>query len=393
MPISRRTASRSNKAGVVVGRLGLNPTTPWLPAVTRPCCKLLLIPLLLLIGCQPRDDGAALLDDYGWRMGNVFGFHWQAPAPPLFQPPYPGRRQLQRRVESLSINLLDFLKLSPCDLQRLLGERNSSLGKVMADSQRLAYELAFIELANRCIQQLHEGGDDSGLAQTLRAAVRTKRASLADVHWNATWASAEFQTLFSDADHPVAASYWQSPATELEESLQQLLSGPLSWQPAGGESWQTRRNLREQQLGIVARGNYLGQLRREMAWARLYLQAVEEQVLQRQARRPICLMQRLSDDGRVMQRVMLRSYIGEVQPLLSALDRRLLRLRPVLQASLEQQASLPRPMDDYWRQVWSADAGSEWQAFRTAVVSHTRMWQELLQHCGLQPGRAAGDEG
>ncbi|MYM63233.1 DUF3080 family protein [Pseudomaricurvus sp. HS19] len=378
---------------MVVGRGSLIPTTTRLPAAALSCCSLLLISLLLLTGCQPRHDGAALLDDYAWRMSNVFGFDWQAPALPVLQPPYPGRRQLQRSVTTTSINLLDFLKLSPCDLQRLLGERNSSLGKVMAESQRLAYELAFIESANRCIRQLQADGDTSGLVQILSAAVRSKRASLADVHWNATWASPEFQTLFSEADHPVVASYWQQPLTELLESLESLLGGPGNWQPGAEESWQSLRSRREQQLGVVARGNYLGQLRREMFQARLYLQAVERQVRERQARRPVCLMQRLSDDGRVMQRVMLRSYIGEVQPLLSALDRRLLQLRPLLQASLQQQSGLPQPMADYWQQVWSEDAGSEWQAFRAAVASHTRMWQELLHHCGLQPGTPAGAGG
>ena len=53
-----------------------------------------------------------------------------------------------------SIDLLDFLALSPCELQLIVARRNSALGKVALESQNLINDVLFLNTAEQCLDRL-----------------------------------------------------------------------------------------------------------------------------------------------------------------------------------------------------------------------------------------------
>jgi hypothetical protein len=97
---------------------------------------MIVVSLGLLSSCGQRQGLESLLDNYHYRLSNVFEFEHSDHLAEMNEdalPLYPSRRQLHQPLSPISVNLLEFLRLSRCDLQRLIGERNSSLGKFMPD--------------------------------------------------------------------------------------------------------------------------------------------------------------------------------------------------------------------------------------------------------------------
>ncbi|WP_460853225.1 DUF3080 family protein [Pseudomaricurvus hydrocarbonicus] len=329
-----------------------------------------------------------LLDDYHYRMNNVFdsGTNKELSVPPLPSIRFPRRRELLQPTPAININLLEFLRLSSCDLQRLLGQRNSSLGNVMPSSQRFLYELSFLELAQTCIASLQPKSAAADLVDTLTAAVVEKQKHLDAYYWNATWGSEEFQKLFSTAAPLPGLSFLQRQPAALEASLEALLAGSEHWRQ---QLLEEREAAFEQALAVVGSDRYLGQMRLSMWHARHVLAQVKVIVEEAQNTRAICLQGRVTPAGRIMERVFYRYYIGQVQPVLSLTSQRVDRLRSQLQGSLSRGPAVVT--EGYWRQVWDDAPESEWGQFRQAIAGHTRMWQGLLKHCGLRPGvRPAG---
>ncbi len=360
---------------------------------------------LLLSACAPGDRADKVLQNYQWRMSNVFELEEAdlASAVSGLQPRFPLRRSLIQAIPPLNINLLEFLQLSRCELQRLLGQRNSSLGLVMPVSQRFLYELSFLELAQICIIELERlsrlqpvNDEDArlSLVRLLQAAVTHKQQWLAASYWNALWGSDEFQLLFSTATPMPRVSGLQLQPVALEEALEWLTAGSSFWQQQPRDA---RNRQLEQALAVVGSEKYLGQLRLAMVTISRVLASTTDAVAGAQQRRSICLQHTLSPRGTIMQRVFLRYYIGEVQPLISLVHQRVSSLRPLLSRALQVAEQLPAgqppaSLEDYWQRVWADRADSEWGQYSRAVADHTRMWQRLLKQCGLQPGASPDAE-
>ena len=106
--------------------------------------KILLwaVSLLLLAACDG-DKSDTAFERYLSRLANSLG----EDAPELTTPelPFPPRAsRLKIEIPKGTLNALDFLALSGCDLQITVGKRNSSLGRFARDSQRLLLELELL---------------------------------------------------------------------------------------------------------------------------------------------------------------------------------------------------------------------------------------------------------
>ena len=79
----------------------------------------------------------------------------------------------------------------------LVAERNSSLGLVMADSQRFVYEQALLAGLRDCRERLARAAGsvraDPDLLAQLDSTVTRKAGELPRVFWNATFGSEEFE--------------------------------------------------------------------------------------------------------------------------------------------------------------------------------------------------------
>ena len=159
-----------------------------------------------LVGCS--DAPQAMLDDYLDRLARALQVERVSkPA----QAPIDGANSSTSEVDVLtalpsrkafavsepeqSIDLLEFLSLSSCELGRTLGERNSSLGKLAPPSRRLHLQRDILLAAPECIAGLQE--TDPTLAQRLTRMMTAKQDARMQYWWNGWFTSHEWQALLS----------------------------------------------------------------------------------------------------------------------------------------------------------------------------------------------------
>ena len=357
--------------------------------------SLTVLAAIFLAACNPFDEARPMMDEYVERLGRVLEtdpqFSELAPAPIL-----PRRRERVLDMPELELGMLDFLSLYGCDLQFVVGEKNSIMGKVMQPLNRLRYELRFIASAKKCLQSSIDDGDEE-LQDTLQQAISSKRENLPIALWNATWGVEEVENLFTTSKgfYPVIA---ESPlsdlareATQLERAARSLLNGELElnldFAGAVQQRWQAE--------------HHAGQLINSALLVAARLNDGTEVIERRLAQRPLCLNGKSNNQSTIVQSMFFSIYIGKVQPYLADLRRaRIDLLEPLAQLGRIQTAVMPQSFQRWQARVLPADAGVEsvnaenanvesanvWGDLDKAVADHTRGWQQLLEQCGLRPG-------
>jgi Protein of unknown function (DUF3080) len=349
----------------------------------------LCVILLALPACTDQQSLESSMESYRYRLGNVFQVEFQSLSSqlssPQLLPQYPSRRDLQLPLQPIAVNLLEFLRLSRCDLQRLIGARNSSLGRVMADSQKLIYHQRFISLAEICIRQLRDVENES-LAAKVESARRVKVADTPAAVWNASFASQEFQELFSVAASPLTLLEAQQDAAVLVSAIETL--GRLLQLSSALDSGEL-----EAQYAVIGSDKYLGRLLRSQWQLAHELDSLSDQIERTLAARSMCLKPQPTAQAKVMQRVFLRFYIGEVQPYIGGVYRQGRDFKVLIESLLktvlsERSISQSEPFAAYWWQSWAEhNPESVWSRFNASVQRHTLLWQNLLEQCGLRPGQ------
>ncbi|WP_345419963.1 DUF3080 family protein [Halioxenophilus aromaticivorans] len=352
--------------------------------VKLPCSFSLLLLLLCLAGCQPKEPVDAMLADYQGRLARTLDVD-SSPVGEHPLPRYPSRRELSQALTPVKIDLLEFLRLSQCDLQRLVGSRNASLGRVMSHSQRWLYEARFLTTGDLCLQLLLRDPEKVEMQSILQQALQQKRAERQRVTWNATFASLEFQSLFSAAGQPLPLLS-QRPS-ELVSALQQL-----RWQVQRWHSTDVAPEANFEQLyQVLGADNWLGQLALTLVTVNNRLQTLNTIQQQRLQGRALCFNARSNPDAEAMNTVFFKYYIGQVQPYLA-------RVSQYGTAVINEMAGLAALSADdsaeqqLWRQYWQAvfdptDDNSQWSQMQRLLAQHTKHWQQQLQQCGLMPTR------
>jgi len=285
---------------------------------------------------------------------------------------YPARRTLQRPVPPLNISVTEFARLHACDMGGLLGARNGSLARLAQDSQRLLYELTWLEAAQGCIEQGQNW---------LQPLVEQKTSSLPDMLWNATFASAELSTAMGQS---VASSSHSAQADQYFRMLADLINSALQQDrlPLENEFENTLR-----QLTLNAR---IGERRRYWSTLRTQLQAASEALSQREP--PICLSGLPNDRSRRLLAVFQRYYASlwqvEFSQLLSADERWLTALARSVNLL---QNSAPLEFQTWYDITLNPHvSNSEWQLTKQAVADHVKAWQGLFEQCGIDVARLRG---
>ncbi|RMJ02168.1 hypothetical protein DOQ08_02964 [Marinobacter litoralis] len=338
--------------------------------------------VLLLSGCNPFTEAEPMMDEYLSRLARVLDAP-EASVPSELPPAttLPKRRDRVLQIPELELGMLDFLSLYGCELQYVVGERNSVMGRVMQPINRLRYEIRFIQSAERCVQQI----DDAELQATLEQAVASKRETLSLAVWNATWGTEEIEKLFtlSKGYYPVAAE--QNALTDLALDLDQLneivkalnnqkLGVPLSDLGQIHQRWQAQ----------FLAGQVINSARLLIAT----LNSGTETLRSRLEGRPLCLNGKSNNQSNIVQSFFFKIYIGEVQPYMSAVSRaRDSLIRGFARLAEQQKGVIPEAFDSWYSRHLSEDSGgSLWRELDQAMMRHTRHWQDLLAQCGLRPG-------
>lgn len=340
--------------------------------------------LCSLTSCKQADLAESMFDRYQSRLSNALNLTL-ADRSTIELQEFPSRRELTIELVAQSIDILEFLELTPCQLQRLIGERNSSLGQFMSHSQRWIYEAEFIQLLQECLAylEIHEPEDD--LTQKLTQVLVDKIQQRPNVVWNALWASNEFHNLFSVASKSLEPNS-QKPS-ELIAALQQLNKSKADWL--------NRKIIPSQNIEfnyqVIGSEKYLGKLLLSIKLALSRLNVLNDAMTDRLNARPLCFSQQKNRQAGVLENVFLKFYIGEVQPYLALIHQStkpLVLELELLNVDLMDSKNSPQVVEfnRYWQSNWSVEnPDSLWSRFNRAVGLHTQLWQKQLDQCGLLP--------
>lgn len=289
----------------------------------------------------------------------------------------PAPRELQLQLAQPKIDLLEFLRLADCHLQRLVAAHNSSLGKLAQPSQRLLYELEFLQHGAPCAALLQAKGR-ADLAQKLNEVLREKRAQLPAVIWQATLGANELRAFWQVpnalGDYPVAT------ASEVPGAMARLLRRAERW--LAGD-WQVNGIALERDLQLLKTGDGGALLR---AWHLVAQGLGRGTVLlqNRLAERPLCFNGQPNRRARILFNVVQQKFIVELQPWAVDLNRRRYELLPAI-TQLEQTLASAEPAS-YRR--WRQQRDERFNAAFAAPRQHVAALQPLLEQCGLAPGEA-----
>lgn len=327
------------------------------------------------VACS-RSEADNKLSDYLQRLARVLEIDVPAAAG---QPPakMPAPRELRVELVAPKIDLLEFLRLADCHLQRLVAAHNSSLGKLAQPSQRLIYELEFLQHGAPCAALLQAAGRDD-LAQKLADVLRHKQSQLPTVIWQATLGASEMRAFWQApaalGDYPAAtASQVPMAAARLLHRAERWLSG--DWKVNAAALENDLRVLKTGDGGALLRSWQL--LADELGRGTLLLQ-------NRLAKRPLCFNGQPNRRARILFNVVQQKFIAEVQPWTVELNRRRYELLPAI-TQLEQTLASAEPVS-YRR--WRQQRDQQFSAAFAAPRLHVDALQPLFKQCGLTPGTA-----
>lgn len=349
--------------------------------------RLLVVSCLawFLAGCDPLAEPESLFDEYLERTARVLDGEVVATPVPT-APRVPRRRERVRTLPDLDVGMLDFLSLYGCELQHVIGERNSVLGRVLHPAGLLDYELRFVRAAEDCMGSI----GSERLAARVGEVVAIKRAALPDVIWNAIWGSQEIEHLLSLSggilpvghDRDVAGAM-AGDLQALQSAVGRILDDDLDVDIPSLDSLYQRWQARP----------LAGQAIRAAVLAATRLNDASSLIEARLGDRPMCarpsLRPRAAEN---MQGMFLSVYIGHVQPYLADLQRvRREVIAPLAALSDLGETSRTPEVAAYAARALRDDTGHGlWHAYDRAVDRHTRAWQALLEQCGMRPGQQAG---
>lgn len=344
---------------------------------------LLLIAVLNLSACKPADEGLALQDDYLQRLSTAL----DVPAAEPFNPDsltryrLPERRERLLDIPEVRISLLELLvDVRRCpELQQLISQRNSSLGKQLTASSRLAYEGDLLRATEACMAHLRTQ-DSTELLGTLMQLAADKRAQLPSVFWNGLNGSTEFEQYLRFGPRSLPANPTEdSAALDALAQLAQLGAGlPDALPPSAEQLDPLFFALHASEQG--------GQLINSLASLTHTLNQGSQLLHSRYTQRPLCPTGQATERGRIAQNIFIKYYAGSLQPYLAHVDQRGQGWSSSLQR-LAQTPAIPPSTRDYLHAL-AGQQDSLWADFRAATALHVRRWQALLTRCGLAPGQS-----
>lgn len=340
----------------------------------------MLVLVTTLAGCDPFSSPEGMMDEYVVRVARVLDQEpYTSSLPP--RTPFPRPRERVQALPELDLGILDFLSLFGCDLQFVVGERNSVLGRVMQPVNRLRYELRFIEAAEACAPEI---ASDS-LRQDILAAAESKRESLPLAVWNATWGADEAGQLLtaSKGAYPVDAT--GASNAELSVELEQL--NRLVTQLNQRDTSADVSLLHQVHQRWYARAT-AGQLINSARLLTARLDDASRLIEARLEARPLCIGGNPNQQSDIVRSMFNSVFIGRVQPYLAEVRRGRNDVIQPLSELFDLQSDVAVPVVAAWHDRYlGADEGGVWAGLDTSMARHVALWQTLLEQCGMAPGR------
>lgn len=337
---------------------------------------------IMLTACS-QDSGRKVLDNYLYRLGNVLNQDYILPDPKLerlaalpTQNKPPEANSLNRNKspdQDASIGVLDFLSLYGCDLQVVVAEKNSGLGKFAQSSQRLISEIRFLQEAPACLASLRESENEE-LATKLEQVAASKRETLGNMFWQAVLGDNEAKSFWFDPED--LAAYPSQTGKELVLALSQLEQWAKNINQSGpylADLTLSSAEL-EDALFELDKGDG-GRLYRALMRYQAYLGSAN--VMLEQAQQVDCRSVNKSERKQRLETVVQKFFVGEVQQWASALSQRYYELMPVLQGL---ETTLFQYESKDYRQ-WRTQRDQAMEAALKSSQTHVVLLQAVLDGC------------
>ncbi|MFO7703804.1 MAG: DUF3080 family protein [Halopseudomonas sp.] len=343
-----------------------------------------LVFCLLLSGCERTPQASQQMDNYLERVGRVLDAPWtRFDSQSLSQYRFSERRQRMLPVAEQRIGMLELLVESRrCQsLQQNVSQRNSSLGKVMPWSHRLAADGELIQALANCIEVISENPDRKALLADLQAIASIKREELPAVFWNALNAGSEFEYYLRFADSPLPVSSSALSDQSAIDALQQLSA---IGQALPGQLPPPRAEL-EEHFQALQRSQRGSELIHSLARLTHMLEQATTMLGSERAQK-LCPLGQPTPRSQILLNVFVTFYAGEIQPYLAQVQ----RLGQPWQQSLSQLAqvqAIPKDTKDYLQALVGPE-DSLWARYQQQLAAHSTAWQDVLGQCQSSPGQS-----
>lgn len=343
-----------------------------------PRLAILIALVSLLSACDPFSTPESMMDTYTSRLAYVLDADVE-PITAISIEALPRPRDRRVEIEQLDISMLAFLSLYGCELQVVVAERNSILGRVMTPLNELRYQLRFIDKAQQCLPML----EDDSLRQQLTLAIQHKRERLSAYFWNAIW-SDEPMTVLLTRSKGLFSLKDNEQVSVLNEQLDTLIR--LSQQLDTINDETAFEDVVDIQQNWVF-NPLAGQLVNSASLLIRTLNHGSELMQQRIENKPLCYQHKPNTQSENLKGLFFSVYIGRVQPYLAKTAQAGEQVFSRLQQLAGQQgAVMPEGFKLYYQNVLTVErAGTVWQQLDDAIRLHTRRWQQLFSQCGMQP--------
>lgn len=347
-----------------------------------PDVRYLIVPLacLYLAGCAPDSGVPDMMDGYVVSVADALELRSElsdiAPVPQI-----PRRRERVLDMPDLDMGMLDFLSLYGCELQYVVGERNSIMGRVMQPLNRLRYETRFIRAAETCISET----DGEDIQEKLEEAIAHKTEMLPIAIWNATWGVEEIERLFtlSQGYYPGSGDdkvldELSSGVKRVNQTVRGLLDGNTSesLDYVGGvhQLWQA-----EHRAGQLLNSARLITARLDDATA-LLAKRVEGGA-------PLCSGSESEAPPGELLEIYTDGYGGGIEDYLGRIEQaKEALIKPLDTLAAQQLETMPSAFREWYRHYLdTGNTDSVWEQLDRAISAHKKRWRQLLTQCEASP--------
>lgn len=352
--------------------------------------KIIIAALLLTISGCDASKPESMLTEYSQRMSTVLETGVQS-ATITELPTFPQKRDRTYLTTDLRQGLWEVLDFRQCDMLGIISERNSLLGKVMLPSQKMRYELRFVNALQQCKKtiQTMEGPDQEldAFKDRLDEILTLKHNNLPLEVWNGIYASAEISKHFKTSAIPFSnkASGVDSEHVSVHTATQKFhhLATLASSKTIELPNWLD--NI-EADYAALYRSDMGPQLLRSISLLTSHLTNVADAIDQRLSRKPFCFKDHQPPRAAVLNNVFRKYYVEQVQPYMATVEQNA-KLWFETHAAIIQKLPATPGMKSYADQVFSLEnSNSLWSRWITARDHHTKAWQTILGQCNMMPG-------
>ncbi|QHJ10639.1 hypothetical protein FX988_00858 [Paraglaciecola mesophila] len=326
-----------------------------------------IILLIVVTGCG-RNQLTDTLREYQQRMANVLDTSFDTPmtSPSLVTLDYPSKRDLINPIKPTQLDVKAFYSLSKCDVNVLIAQRNTPLGRTQLPSVRYIYEREVLASLSRCKTLMPQH------SELLDEWLQYKQLTLPLVWANLVQTSDETINALSSNSH-FFVSATPTQLHETQSALRYLLALNES------DSSPANSSTLESNLDLLSKAHLPAKTWRTQAVLQSELNKTT-QWLNKQDLHTLCPDGKASQKIKYLKNVFTLFFIEKIQPIGSELNRVHYALTPFYSALSQHPRLAPA-----FRQYINTHGNKGFDGYQNAIKNHVQFWQTLFKHCGISP--------